>query len=237
MNIDLHPAVLTSLRTRCSVRRRVAIAVVAMVALAACSSGASDEPPAADSTASTVSDGPRTGTAVFGGAEDVPVTFTVPAGWGAEDVFVTKSGADPEFGVAFFDVANIYADGCQWLLVDPPVGPTVDDLVAAYANSPGFVGAARDVTVDGFTGKQLQYTVPDYDEDQCKGAKFGLLQEENHHAGDAPNLWAQTPSQQNDVWILDVDGTRLVIHAGYPPSISPRDRTDLDGIIKSIRIA
>jgi DNA-directed RNA polymerase specialized sigma24 family protein len=38
---------------------------------------------------------------------------------------------DPELFVAFFDVANIYTRGCQWKLVDPAPGPTVDDLVAA----------------------------------------------------------------------------------------------------------
>ena len=38
------------------------------------------------------------------------------------------------------DVANLYADGCRWQLLDPPPGPTVDDLVAAYADVPGSSG-------------------------------------------------------------------------------------------------
>jgi hypothetical protein len=29
------------------------------------------------------------------------------------------------------DVSDIYADGCEWVLVDPPPGPTVDDVVSA----------------------------------------------------------------------------------------------------------
>ncbi len=52
----------------------------------------------------------------------------------------------------------------------------------------------------------------------------------------APTLWAQAPKQQNKLWILDVDGTRLVILAGYPPNMSAQDRTDLDGILSSIQI-
>ena len=52
----------------------------------------------------------------------------------------------------------------------------------------------------------------------------------------APFLWAQTPKQQNEVWILDVDGTRLVILVGYPPNISEKDRADLDTILNSINI-
>ena len=51
------------------------------------------------------------------------------------------------------------------MLVDPPVGPTVDDLVSAWANLPDFAAtAAVDVTVDGYAGKQIEFTVPDYTE-------------------------------------------------------------------------
>ena len=69
----------------------------------------------------------------------------------------------------FDRVSNIYADGCQWVLVDPPVGPTVDDLVAAWANVPNFAAtAAVDVTVDGYAGKQIEFTVPDYTASECR---------------------------------------------------------------------
>ena len=66
------------------------------------------------------------------------VTYDMPAGWHSEDLFVIKTGADPVFGLVFSDVWNIYADGCRWELMDPPVGSSVDDLVAAYATLPGF---------------------------------------------------------------------------------------------------
>ena len=49
-------------------------------------------------------------------------------------------------------------------------------------------------------------------------------------------MWAFNPKQQNEIWILDVDGTRLVILAGYPPNISTQERADLDAIINSIKI-
>ena len=134
------------------------------------------------------------------------------------------------------DVGNIYADGCQWVLVDPPPGPTVDDLVSAYAKLPE-LGAtpARDVTVDGFEGKQIQITIPGYNENECKEGKFGILQGD-HSSGNAPWLWAQAPKQQNKMQILDVDGTRLVILATSPPNISAHNRTELDGILSTIQI-
>ena len=70
----------------------------------------------------------------------------------------------------FDDISNIYADGCHWVLVDPPVGPTVDDLVAAWADVPELAAtAAVDVTIDGYAGKQIEFTVPDYNPGECRG--------------------------------------------------------------------
>jgi hypothetical protein len=176
-------------------------------------------------------------TVFFGGAEHVPVTVTLPAGWETRDVFVLKSGSDPLFGLSFFDVAGIYADGCQWVLVEPPVGPTVDDLVAAYARLPGFGGTVQDVTVDGFPGKQIEYTVPQYDPAECRGGKFGLVQEDNDPGQRiAPHLWAQAPEQRNEFRILDVNGTRLVVGAGYPPDISATDLDELHAVLESVEI-
>ena len=156
-------------------RRRLAIAasMVAMAVIGAVAVGpmlwntagpapvsGMPSPPASIDATATV--GPGRGTVLFGGSvPEVPVRFTMPAGWEAHDrMFVSKSDADPIFGLVFMDVGNIYAEGCKWVLLDPPPGPTVDDLVSAYAKLPGFGGPARDVTVDGFDGKQIQYTVP-----------------------------------------------------------------------------
>ena len=144
--------------------RYVAIAAIAMISLAACSSGASDNPTVAD-TSDTVADtteptlsttvpptttegtgtvGPGTGTGYFAGSSpEVPVTFTMPAGWESDGPFVSKSDADPVFGLVFMNVSNLYADGCQWELVDPPPGPTVDDLASVYANLPELAATPR----------------------------------------------------------------------------------------------
>lgn len=47
---------------------------------------------------------------------------------------------------------------------------------------------------------------------------------------------AQAPNQHHDLWILDVDGTRLVIAAFWYPDTSPQDRADLEAIRNSIQI-
>ncbi|SDS97729.1 hypothetical protein SAMN04488543_2762 [Friedmanniella luteola] len=166
----------------------------------------------------------------------MPVVVTLPPGWRSEDVFILKSGSEPRIGIDFFDVANIYVDGCQWKLLDPPPGDAVEDLVAAYGHLPGSA-AARDVSVDGFRGQRVRYRVPAYNPKDCREGKYGLLQEDHLvGVGEAPSLWAQSPNRHNEAWILDVEGTRLVILAGYPPSISAQDRADIETIIGSVEI-
>jgi len=188
-------------------------------------------------SASVVPAAPATGTVVFAGAEDVPATVSLPPGWETEEVFVLKSGAEPAFGLAFFDVLNIYADSCQWEPLQPPVGPTVNDLVQAFASLPGFGGEVRDVTVDGYQGKQIEYTVPDYDPATCRSGRFGLFREDSQPGlSDSPNLWAQAPGQRNELRILDVDGTRLVVLAGHLPDASAQDLADLRSIMESVQI-
>ena len=67
---------------------------------------------------------------------------------------------------------------------------------------------------------------------------FGIFWNDHNNSGraGAPALWAQAPKQQNRLWILDVDGTRLVILAGDSPNMLAQDQTDLDGILSSIQI-
>ena len=100
---------------------------------------------------------------------------------------------------------------------------------------------ARNVTVDGFDGKQLQFTVPDYTDDNCKDDIYALVQADNAGAnagqpGGSPNLWAQFPEQPTTASILDVDGTRLVIYTSHPRDVSTQDRTDLEAILDSVDI-
>jgi hypothetical protein len=174
-------------------------------------------------------------TTSFAGGEHVPVTFTLPAGWDVNDVFVNKPGSDPLFSVSFWDVANIYADPCQWGLFDPPVGPTVDDLVSAFADVPGLgATAATDITVDGHQGKQFDLTVPDFAADECQAGIFALWQEDGS-SGPQPSRWVE-PNEHLQMWVLDVDGTRLVISTGYFPDTSDTDRAEINEIVNSIQI-
>jgi hypothetical protein len=255
VSVDSPPASETRNRRRLAMAVAAVVAVIGVAAIATKSPNSDDNvepapaaaPTVAPTTVSPTTVAPRTETGFFDGDDGVPVTFTVPDGWGVfQGMFVyNEEACCPRFGpgpaVAFMEVTKIYAEGC---LVGPPVGPTVDDLVSALANVPGLnATAAVDVTVDGYAGKQIEFTVSDYNEDECRGNPYALW----YGPGDAdigfremirstfdPNI----PNIHNKLWILDVGGTRVVIHAySYPDTpLHTQDRADLDEILASIQI-
>jgi hypothetical protein len=124
-----------------------------------------------------------------------------------------------------------------------PVGPTVDDLVSAWANLPipGVdATAARDVTIDGFDGKQIEFAI--HHLEGCNmlhyDCSFDGSEEPNRPTrcssamvGGPLNHWGI----RQIVWVLDVDGTRLMIlGAAEPSNSSQQDRAALDEIVASI---
>ena len=178
---------------------------------------------------------PNTETGFVALHDGLSVTFTVPKGWDmwGQGLVHPKHGNQGAAGVRFFDVGNVFADGCQQVLVDPPVGPTVDDLVSAFANLRGLAPtAAVDITVDGYVGKQIEIDVPDYNAGECKGPMIPLWQEVGKYS------FTYSPSSGNHIqlWILDVGGTRLVIAATTFEDTPPQFRAVLDQILATIQI-
>ena len=247
---DVHALVARGTQAR---RRRltiiasiVATVVIAVVAAAPMVRSTTESPPVGNTPSPewpTASVGPSPGVGFFEGSANVPVAFTVPASWTVvkNNIVSKDGGADSALGVTLVDVASLYADGCRRLVLKPAVGPSVDDLVAAYRKIPALrATAARPVTVDGFRGQRLRYTIPAHRPEACQESMFDVFQVDNAGSNTvedfAFNLYAQTPNQQNEALILDVDGTRLVILIFHPPGISTQDRADLDAIVGSVKI-
>lgn len=240
MTLDPSPSVRPD---RASRRSTQAIAVaIAVITIAACSSGTPDETTAANAeptaTAPPLTESPVNATDVtsrpresVGHFDDVPVSIIVPDGWANGGWAVTKG--DPIFGLVIAEVGNTYTDSCPSVERDPPIGPTVDDLAAAWSDLPAFNATIpTDITVDGFDGKLIEFTVPDYDENDCAYGEFLLLR----NPDDPDGYWAQAPNQHHELRILDVDGTRVVIAASWYPDTSAEDRREIDQILDSVEI-
>lgn len=156
-----------------------------------------------------------------------PTHWTIDKGWGAH-----KGAEKDVLGVQFAVITNIYAGDCQQELLAPPLGPTVGDLAQAWANQPQYSATpAVDVTIDGYAGKQVGFTVPDDNHGECSADYPGFLWQ----VGGAPGFGA-LPSQHIEQRILDVNGTRLVISEYYTPTSPPQDRAALDEALASIQI-
>ena len=238
-----------------------ALALTLMLAVGACSSGSgtADAPapssvaPSDTDTAPTVQDvmafkplGPIEAGTYFVDADLDPstplrVVYDVPAeGW-SNWIGATKFGPDDgHVGVSITTVVNLVADGCRdHFAAVPPVGPTVDDLATALSELPPFevTTAPEDVTIYGYSGKHLEWTVPDIAFDRCDAGdlRSWIAPMDAAEVGDA--YYGYTgPGYTEEFWILDVEGTRLMIAAERSPGSPPEDLAELRDILASIRI-
>jgi hypothetical protein len=176
------------------------------------------------------------GTYVIDDPFPIPVTISLPAGWagkvgGPYAAFLDKAGGGA--AIAFTLSQSIYADPCNIRgFLDPQPGPTVDDFAIALAGLPGLdATTAADVTVDGYRGKQLTLTAPDTF-DGC------TLTRDGYRIWQLPlgAIFSFTPGQRMALWILDVDGERLVVSSNTFPATTAQESSEVQEILGSIRI-
>jgi hypothetical protein len=173
------------------------------------------------------------GSYLIGDPFPVRIGLTVPEGWetgGLRSTIAAVGSAG--VGLDFTVVEAVYADPCHLEagLVDPPVGPTVDDLASALAALPGVnASVPTDTVVGTYPAVTLTLngprsvgacTVPD------GGPKFRIW--------GAPEWHWLDPNVRDRLWILEIAGTRLVISALEHPDASPQELAAINGVIASI---
>ena len=126
--------------------------------------------------------------------------------------------------LGFTVIDNVVADPCDdTVLLDPPVGPSVDDLVAAISDLEGFEAtAAEDVTVDGFPAKRFTITA---------GPECGA-------AWVTPNgaVNGLGADEINDLHVVDINGVRIVIVSAYAVDVDPDELAAVEAVIASLQI-
>jgi hypothetical protein len=150
------------------------------------------------------------------------------ASWG-----LRRGGDEPDWiGITFWSVDQLYGHPCQWQGTQFDPGDTVEDLAAAIREVPlRNATTPAPVTVDGANGLYLEWTVPvDLDFDSCDN---GWVESWTGN-GAATDRYQQMPGQLDRLWILDVDGRRLVIDATYHIETDATARPEVDEVVASI---
>jgi hypothetical protein len=174
-------------------------------------------------------------------------TVDAPAGWSVVgDHFVVKYATDkpgPVLGVSVWDVGLVFRDPCHWQgqAFDP--GPSVDELVSALVAQPmRNASKPTDVTLAGYAGRYLELSVPAdmistkwTEFDDCDVDADGERDFQGWLGKGMGNRYAQVPDQVDRLWVLDVNGQRLVVDGTYSPDTSQIVRDELGHIAESLR--
>ena len=217
-----------------------------LVAACAADVGTTSPPPASE-TASTASAAasprelPTEGDLTAGSysLSDFPaaITFDIPASeppavWfpcspSAVELAVCHEWATQQIVAVTFQIVDNVVAGCADQetaeLLDPPVGPSVDDLVTAISSLEGYEATAPvDITVSGFEGKEFTLTAVTHG---C-GATWAT----------ADRITGMGSGESNLLRILDVDGVRVVIAGAYNASTPDDEVATMEQVMDSVQI-
>jgi hypothetical protein len=164
------------------------------------------------------------------------VLVTVPAGWNAANEFhliesaPAGTGGPDGAGLVMGWTqywAGLNSQPCSSVSHQKPdikVGPTVDDLVDAVVAHPLLnVTEPKPVRLGKYRGQFLTLIGPS-DISDC----------EEWRPWD-PSPYLQGPDNRWDLWVMDVDGVRMVIMAGYYPGTPAAIKSELRDMAESIR--
>ena len=241
---------------------KIVPAAFALIVVAGCASPTPTSPSPSDPTSSapptapTAAHTPRPTSSAVAGARHIPgsgpidpgryfvakgpwtpatVSFTMPAGWIAENGGQTiskhanESGREVSWSVSIVD--RLFADPCG---PDDTIelGPTADDLAAGLRALPGpDVTAPVDVTIRGRSWKVIEVTVSvDVDVEKCDppiGLQIWLDRNGNKYFLAGHETVAR-------VYTVDVDSARFIVVANHRPTSAPEDIAEMEAILASI---
>lgn len=174
------------------------------------------------------------------------ISITLPSGWRSYGGWVVQKfrGGKEVMAVSFWDVNLVYPTPCRWEsrpMVWP--GVTVASLASTLAKQPlRNATAPTDAALGGFHGKYLQWSVPTdiaFDEKRRSEALFPGCDQKTFQSwtglGWSGDRYEQGPGQVDRLWILKVEGQRLVVDATYLPAATANDRAELDRVVHSIK--
>ena len=174
------------------------------------------------------------------GAEDdsIHITFTVPDGWSGftGSVLPSVESYSPPGGAALLFMRGgwLYSQLCEGPGPDIPTGTTVDEFVTALVDHPDLdVTSPVDVTLGGYSGQYLELRAPANTTTDELGPEPGGC---NYYFVWEPGIYAQGPNALWRIWVLDVDGVRVVVRSDTHPGTTAAIMAQLTAIVDSIQI-
>jgi hypothetical protein len=188
---------------------------------------------------------PGTHAALVVGSGSYPeYTVVVPKGWfELKGRFIITGATRPVLGVSVWDVGQVFRDPCHWQGQGFDPGPSVANLVAALvAQKMRNATTPTDVTLAGHAGKYLEWSVPAdmkssawTEFDACDVDSTGDRDFNSWLGNGMGNRYEEVPGQVDQLWVLDVNGQRLVVDATYSPDTSQGGRVELEQVVASLR--
>ena len=164
----------------------------------------------------------------------VVAAVTIGDGWSTGGWFIWDPPAETK-QVSFWTVDNVYEDLCdRESLPDPAIGPSVDDLVAALdAQANTDMSPAVDVELGGFVGKRVTMAatrpVSCFDIGTLSLTYFVVSGSQGGVEGRELNR-----NSMDTLWIIDVDGHRVVIATSQGDSEDTDATTTIARVMDSI---
>lgn len=219
-------------------RRMIMPALLAAAALASCEDSAtSDEPSPAAAAPSHLPDVSETHTMLapatyqfsFHAIADTPeALLDVPAGYETDAPWFVVSHDGGEY-LGLWTVGYVDRDACAHGETDSyPPGTSVQNLAdALVAQASTRATKPRPVTLDGYDGLYLEIHGPKHMA-TCADEEAGLWSEPGGRG-------IYSDGQVDLVWILDVDGQRLVVDGAYSAGSTAAEIAAVRAMAESVR--
>ena len=168
------------------------------------------------------------------------MTFVLPDGWTANAPRMVKNVNTPT-EVVFaaylpggrYEVTDVYADACRSDGQLEPVGPTVDDLVAALDAQEGTDVVATTFSAGSSVGHRIEIReTPGLDRSECRYGPQGPLPIWANEIG-ASRFTLEPGSHSVVAYAFDVEGSPVVFAATFGPEATDEDVAEVDAIAAS----
>jgi hypothetical protein len=166
-----------------------------------------------------------------------------PFGWSANGNFVTTEAGGGLRGISVWTVGDVPRNPCHSIDNTYDPGPTVGDLATAFTKQPmRHATDPTDARLAGYAGKYLEWSVPtsmvvtgDADFKTCDVQDNGHRDFVSWLGNAGGERYEQMAGQVDRLWILDVNGQRLLVDATYSPDTTPTQRDEEDQVVRSLR--